>query len=46
MDGRFMWLRNPVDRKAGDELSVANDQEIYDRLTRVEEIIEQLDADE
>jgi exodeoxyribonuclease VII small subunit len=25
---------------------VANDQEIHDRLTRVEEIIEQLDADE
>ena len=46
MDGRFMWFRNPVDRKAGDELSVANDQEIHDRLTRIEEIIEQLDADE
>ena len=28
------------------DLSVANDQEIHDRLTRVEEIIEQLDADE
>jgi exodeoxyribonuclease VII small subunit len=25
---------------------VANDQEIHDRLARVEEIIEQLDADE
>ncbi|NHN62639.1 exodeoxyribonuclease VII small subunit [Haloarcula sp. JP-Z28] len=25
---------------------MANDQEIHDRLTRVEEIIEQLDADE
>jgi exodeoxyribonuclease VII small subunit len=25
---------------------VAHDQEIHDRLTRVEEIIEQLDADE
>ena len=31
---------------AGGDLSVANDQEIHDRLTRVEEIIEQLDADE
>ena len=31
---------------AGGALSVANDQEIHDRLTRVEEIIEQLDADE
>ena len=28
------------------DLSVANDQEIHDRLTCVEEIIEQLDADE
>ena len=28
------------------DLSVANDQEIRDRLTRVEEIIEHLDADE
>ena len=46
MDGRFMWFRNPVDREARDELSVANDQEIHDRLTRIEEIIEQLDADE
>ena len=31
---------------AGGDLSVANDQEIHDRLSRVEEIIEQLDADE
>ena len=31
---------------AGGALSVANNQEIHDRLTRVEEIIEQLDADE
>ena len=31
---------------AGGDLSVANDQEIHDRMTRVEEIIEQLDADE
>ena len=31
---------------AGGDLSVANDQEIHDRLTCVEEIIEQLDADE
>ena len=31
---------------AGGDLSVANDQEIHDRLTRVEENIEQLDADE
>jgi len=31
---------------AGGDLSVANNQEIHDRLTRVEEIIEQLDADE
>jgi len=30
----------------GGDLSVANDQEIHDRLARVEEIIEQLDADE
>ena len=31
---------------AGSDLSVANDPEIHDRLSRVEEIIEQLDADE
>jgi len=31
---------------AGGDLSVANDTEIHDRLSRVEEIIEQLDADE
>jgi len=31
---------------AGGDLSVANDPEIHDRLSRVEEIIEQLDADE
>ena len=31
---------------AGGDLRVANDQEIHDRLTRVEEIIEQLDSDE
>ena len=30
---------------AGDDLSVANDPEIYNRMTRVEEIIEQLDTD-
>jgi exodeoxyribonuclease VII small subunit len=31
---------------AGGDLSLANDQEIHDRLTCVEEIIEQLDVDE
>ena len=31
---------------AGGDLSVASDPEIHDRLSRVEEIIEQLDADE
>ena len=31
---------------AGGDLSVANDSEIHDRLSRVEEIIGQLDADE
>jgi exodeoxyribonuclease VII small subunit len=31
---------------AGGDLSVANDREIHDRLSRVEEIIEQLNADE
>ena len=31
---------------AGGDLSVANDPEIHDRLSRVEEIIEQLDAHE
>jgi len=31
---------------AGGDLAVANDAEIHDRLSRVEEIIEQLDADE
>jgi len=31
---------------AGGDLSVANDSAIHDRLSRVEEIIEQLDADE
>jgi len=31
---------------AGGDLTVSNDSEIHDRLSRVEEIIEQLDADE
>ena len=31
---------------AGGDLSVANDSEIHDRVSRVEEIIGQLDADE
>ena len=31
---------------AGGDLSVANDSEIHDRLNRVEEIIELLDAEE
>ena len=31
---------------AGGDLSVANDQEIHNQLSRVEEIIEQLDVDE
>ena len=31
---------------AGGDLSLANDQEIRDRLTRLEEIIEQFAADE
>jgi len=31
---------------AGGDLSVANDSEIHDRLSRVEEIIGHLDADE
>ena len=31
---------------AGGDLSVANDSEIHDRLSRVEEIIGQIDANE